>query len=1058
MGRLGSASARVPAMVMNVLAAHIEIDERAALTDFLVATARGLRRARRHGRYLGERLRRDLGLLGGQRRLFGPLINVLPFEAPPDLGGLRTATTVLCAGPVDDLTLTYRANTAGRGVQLIVEANPALYSQADVDAHAARLAHFLQSAVAAQRLADVPTLTETEWAQWQAHAYGPRQHVPRTSLAALMAQTFSARPDACALVFEDQLIGYRELDARTRRLAARLHEAGVGQGDIVALGMPRSVELMVALVAILRLGAAYLPLDLSHPHDRLAAILKAAGPRAVLGVTSSRALIPAESVLCVDEPVAQTPDADALVSEAPVTRALATGTPAFALDAAAPDDPAYVIYTSGSTGAPKGVVVQHDAIVNRLLWMQAQYRFDTTTRCLQKTPATFDVSVWEFFLPLISGGVLVIAPPEAHKDPAWLADIIRRQQVDTVHFVPSMLSAFLAEPTARHVPLKQVFCSGEALPAAVRDRFHQTLTATLHNLYGPTEAAVDVTYWDAGAQDKSVPVPIGLPVWNTGMYVLDDHLRPLPVGVPGHLYIAGRQLAQGYLGRDDLTQKRFVADPFGAPGARMYATGDLARRRADGALVFLGRSDHQIKIRGLRIELEEIEAVLAHAPGVAQIAVIVRTDSPGQDRIVAYAVAHDHAVLTHDGLRSHAAQRLPDYMVPAAFMVLPALPVTANGKLDQRALPVPSHSERPSRAPTTATERTVAALFAQVLQRPDAVRGADDDFFELGGHSLLAAQLASAIRQRWGYAFSLGAVFEHPTVARLSQHLDALATLADDDQARMAGGGGFGPHILLRQGEAGTPALFCVHPAGGLSWCYGALARALTPARSVYGIQALGLHAGTPPAVSIAAMAAAYVDEIVRLQAHGPYHLAGWSVGGILVQAMAVELRTRGFDVGALVMLDAYPSDCWRDQPPPPPEAIYTALLQIAGYDPAALPGLALTRDGVVDFLRRSGHPLGELPDDMISGVFHVVGENNTLVRAHRHAVYDGPLLYFRAALDHEGENLFPRQWSPYVGSLDIHEIPSVHAHMVGADATQSIAPVVSAYLADRDAQAEAAR
>ncbi|RYF79690.1 MAG: amino acid adenylation domain-containing protein [Comamonadaceae bacterium] len=1038
MGRLGSASARVPAMVMNVLAVPIAIDEDLSLPDFVLATARLLRRTRRHGRYRSEQLRRDLGRLGGQRRLYGPLINVLPFDSSSQWAGLQARLEVLCAGPVDDLTVTFRADPLAQRVALAVDANPALYSQADVDAHLTRLTDFLNQAVCAATLSEVPTLTPSELAVWRSHANGPAQDVPRTTLAALIEQTMQRSPQAPALVFDGQTIDYAELDVRSGRLARALAANGVGRGDIVALGIERSIELVVALVGILRAGAAYLPLDLAHPRERLDTILRAAGPRTVLAVRTTRHRLPWPKPLCVD-----TLSGDPLAIE-PQT--------------ALPDDPAYVIYTSGSTGAPKGVVINHDAIVNRLLWMASHYGIGAHDRTLQKTPATFDVSVWEFFLPLITGGVLVVAPPQAHKDPAWLLDIVRAEAITTMHFVPSMLTAFLSEPRtdARSrargdvLALRRVFCSGEALPAAVRDRFHQVLDADLHNLYGPTEAAVDVSAWEAGATDRSVPVPIGYPVWNTALYVLDERLRPAPVGVVGHLYIAGRQLAQGYLGRADLTDHRFIADPFGKPGSRMYATGDLARRLPDGALVFLGRSDHQIKIRGLRVELEEIEAVMAHAPGVAHVAVIARADQPGQDRIVAYVVAHEHVSVTRDGLRAHAAQRLPDYMVPAAFVVLPSLPVTVNGKLDRQALPVPPSSSGGGRAPVTGTEREIAGFFATVLQTSEPI-GADDDFFDLGGHSLLAAQLAAQVRDRWACAFSLGAIFEHPTVSRLAQHLDALTTLPASDGPQASGAGGFGNVLTLRQGPSERAALFCVHPAGGLSWCYGALARAL-PQRTVYGLQARALHphASDVPQ-TVADMARDYVQTVLALQPQGPYHLIGWSVGGIIAQAMAAVLHELGHQVGGLAMLDAYPSDSWRDQPAPPEDAIYKALLHIAGYDPAGLIDLAMTRDGVVDFLRRSGHPLGELPDDMIDGVFRVVAHNNAMVRTHHHTPYPGHLMYFRAALDHEGENLFPRQWSPYVASLDIHDVPAVHAHMVGADATALIAPELGEYLAQRD-------
>ncbi|EFH11139.1 amino acid adenylation domain-containing protein, partial [Teichococcus cervicalis] len=343
----------------------------------------------------------------------------------------------------------------------------------------------------------------------------------------------------------------------------------------------------------------------------------------------------------------------------------------------APGDAAYVLYTSGSTGAPKGVVIQHRAIVNRLEWMRAHYGFTAADRVLQKTAATFDVSVWEFFLPLICGGTLVLAPPGAQRDPAAIAALIRAEGITALHFVPSMLAAFLADPAARGLLVARLFCSGEALTPALRDRVHATLSARLHNLYGPTEAAVDVTYWDASAGDASDPLPIGHPVWNTRLYVLDAALRPLPPGVTGHLFIAGAQLAEAYLGRPDLTERAFIPDPF-HPGERMYRTGDLARFRADGALLYLGRADGQVKLRGMRIEPGEIEAALTASPLVAQARIIAREDRPGDQRLVAYLVpgpGYDAAAL-----RAQLAARLPDYMLPAALVPLPALPVNSSGK------------------------------------------------------------------------------------------------------------------------------------------------------------------------------------------------------------------------------------------------------------------------------------------------------------------------------------------------------------------------------------------
>jgi enterobactin synthetase component F len=1041
MGRLGSVSARVPAMVMNIVPLQVTVDEDAPIGDFLVETSKAMRRARRHGRYRSEQLRRDLGLLGGRKRLYGPLVNVLPFDDAWGLAGLDAQRHILGTGPVDDLSVTFRADNTGHGLRLAIDANPALYSQDDVAAHLARLEHFLAKALAAASLAHVPTLTPAEAHRWLVDVNDTAHPVEATTLSALIVEAMRAHPKADALVYGPNILSYAELDARTAALAQRLRDQGVQRGDIVAVAIPRSIELVLALVAILRAGAAYLPLDLNHPRERLATILRSAAPRLVLSMNRLRALLPEDAnPLCLNSC-----EADSLHADQPLPSAAG-----LAIDPPRPDDAAYVIYTSGSTGTPKGVVVEHDAIVNRLQWMRSNYSVGPSDRILQKTPATFDVSVWEFFLPLIVGGTLVMAPAEAHKDPAWLAAIVRTHAITTLHFVPSMLAAFLAEPSAAGLTPRLVFCSGEELPAALRDRFHAVMQGELHNLYGPTEAAVDVSWWPASADDRSQPVPIGFPVWNTALYVLDERLRPVPAGVPGHLYLAGRQLARGYLGQPGLTDERFVPNPF-QPGKRMYATGDLARWREDGALVFLGRSDHQVKIRGQRIELGEIESVVAADPAVAHVAVIVRTDRPGDQHIVAYVVAKDGATLDLDVLRNHAAARLPDYMLPSAFMPLAALPVTANGKLDRNALPAPAFAARVGRAAAAGSEQIVAGLFAKVLGREDRI-GADDDFFELGGHSLLAARLALAIREHWGQALGLGAVFAHPTVARLAAYLDAREASAHDP----AGAEGFGPVITLRHGDPARAPLFCVHPAGGLSWCYGNLARAMDPARTVYGLQALALNPDNAESpASLDEMAATYVDTVLALQPAGPYHLAGWSVGGILAQAMAVDLQKRGHEVGTLALLDAYPSDVWRDQPEPPEDAVYKALLLIAGHDPSALHQVALTRDGVIGFLRASGHVLGELSDDMLDGVFRVVAGNNRLVRLQHHQRFAGQMLYFRAALDHVGLDLSPQQWAPYADAIEVFQVPSLHAHLTGPEATAYIAPVLNAHLlaADRARQ-----
>jgi amino acid adenylation domain-containing protein len=582
-------------------------------------------------------------------------------------------------------------------------------------------------------------------------------------LPALFAEQVARTPQATAVVFAGTELTYGELAARANRLAHLLIENGAGPDEIVALAIPRSIELIVALLAVLASGAAYLPLDPDYPADRIAFMLADADPVLLLTTSATEAeLPPGTARLALDSPAA----AELLARQPDTTP---DGRRPRELT---PQDAAYVIYTSGSTGRPKGVVIPHSGIVNRLHWMQAEYQLQPDDRVLQKTPSSFDVSVWELFWPLVVGSTLVVAKPEGHKDPTYLADIIRRERITTVHFVPSMLRAFLDEPSAaRCTGLRRVICSGEALPPDLLARFRRLLNVGLHNLYGPTEASVDVTYWACGTGSDEASVPIGRPVWNTQVYLLDAELQPVGVGELGELYLGGVQLARGYLNRPGLTSERFVANPFGPPGSRLYRTGDLAGWRPDGALEYAGRADHQVKIRGLRIELGEIEAVLAGHPDVSAAAVTARADHQGSTRLVAYVVAAPGTVVDPTELRSRAGELLPDYMVPAAVVAMDAFPLTPSGKLDRAGLPAPElPATGPGRAPRSGREELLAGLFAELLGLPEV--GAEDSFFDLGGDSIVSIQLVARAR-RAGLAFTVRDVFEHKTVER-------LATLAGD--------------------------------------------------------------------------------------------------------------------------------------------------------------------------------------------------------------------------------------------------------------------------------------
>jgi nonribosomal peptide synthetase CepB len=565
--------------------------------------------------------------------------------------------------------------------------------------------------------------------------------LPETTLPELFTAAARATPSATALIFEDRSLTYAELDARVDRLTHRLRAAGVGPETVVAVALPRSVELIVALHAVHRAGGAYLPLDPGHPAERIAYLLADSGASLLLTHPTGPA------GLIVDESDAVSP-------------AAAGGEPPVEV---LPGSAAYLIYTSGSTGRPKGVLVSHRSIVNRLRWMQHEYGLRPGERVLQKTPAGFDVSVWEFFWPLQVGATLIVARAGGQRDPGYLSELIERERVTTVHFVPSMLRAFLADPAvAEGLPLRRVICSGEALPADLAARFAAVLPgAALHNLYGPTEAAVDVTHHRAGPADTTT-VPIGRPVWNTSTHVLDPWLRPVPPGAVGELYLGGVQLARGYRGRPALTAERFIADPYGTPGTRLYRTGDLARRTPDGDLEYAGRTDDQVKIRGQRIEPGEIEAALTALPGVTAAAVVARDDGPSR-RLVAYLTGSLDA---GTDLAEALGRALPEHLVPAAFVWLDELPLSRNGKLDRRRLPAPDFAGRSGgEAPRTPVEEALALLMAEVLGLPSV--GVRDSFFALGGDSILALQLTARARAA-GWRISAREVFDRRTVEALA--------------------------------------------------------------------------------------------------------------------------------------------------------------------------------------------------------------------------------------------------------------------------------------------------
>jgi amino acid adenylation domain-containing protein len=660
-----------------------------------------------------------------------------------------------------DLSLYVTENDAGLLCDL--EYNTDLFDSATIAQMLDSFHRLLAEAVVHPDTAirDLPILGEVERKQLLVEFNNTRtDYHAEQKLHQLFEEQVERTPNVIALKFADQSLTYAELNRRANQLAHRLRAVGVGPDALVGVCMERSVEMVVSLIAILKANGAYMPLDPQYPQERLAFMIRTAAPIVVLTQEYLSGLLSASDapVICLDRDWP-------LISDDPVSNINS--------DVAA-DNLAYVIYTSGSTGQPKGVMNTHGAIRNRLLWMQHQYRLTGGDRVLQKTPFSFDVSVWEFFWPLISGARLVLARPGGQLDSDYLVELINNEQITTLHFVPSMLEVFLDhEGVGKCTSLRQVMSSGEALSVQLQRRFYSRITtAQLHNLYGPTEAAVDVSYWSCERETAADVVPIGRPIANTQLYILDRQMQPMPIGVPGELFIGGAGLARGYLERPDLTAERFIPDPFSRePGARLYRTGDVARFRAGGEIEYLGRDDHQVKIRGNRIELGEIKALLEQHEQVKEAVVLVREERSGDKRLVGYVVGRDGAEVEAGQLRSYLRKHLPEYMVPGVIVSLKEMPLTPNGKMDRRALPAPDFSQRELECvtPRTEVERQISAIWREALGIDHF--GVHDNFFDLGGHSLLMAQVHNKLQETLSIEITIVEMFQYPTISSLAKHL-----------------------------------------------------------------------------------------------------------------------------------------------------------------------------------------------------------------------------------------------------------------------------------------------
>lgn len=1084
---LGTASAQTGCTAVNVL--PVQVAATGPIAESLHSVKEQYARNAEHPLARQEDLERTAR--NAQSRLFGAQINVVPFDAvlplaapSKDESGFPVPTARIhniSAGPVADATFTLRGMPGrGNSISCEIDMNPALYTAEELERHAARLREWLPAyAAEAQRegasLNNLGLATEAELATLRELTAPALTDHPMEykTLLGRFRDAVAAHPQALAVLDSapapgevltpesdrayafDRALTYTELDERARALAAQLLDWGVRPSDAVGLRVHRGAEQYVALYALLYAGATYVPVLPDLPAERVGVMMEDAecslllhGPG--LQPLSAEELNPQEPQrhanlpqhtlpqLSIEEPV-QAPAAE----ELPGTK---TGL----------DEDAYVLFTSGSTGRPKGVAISHRAIDNRLRWQQHQIPVGEGDRVLHKTPISFDVHVWELYWPLAEGAAVVIAAPEGHRDPAYLARVIAEQSVTAVHFVPTMLSALTSSPAARRIladagfgqgreqPLRYVVCSGEALQKDQVQAAGEVLGVYPLNLYGPTEAAVDVTFWETSTDPQRESVPIGEPVWNTGTLILDPTGHPVPVGVTGELHLSGVQLARGYKNNPQATEAAFVEQaPAGAlallngESQRLYRTGDLAcwEILPDGRAVigYRGRTDYQIKVRGQRLELGDIEMALAAVEGVsASVALLYRgLREPALAAVLEVGdVSAERAEQLVEAAREHCAQVLPDYMVPTLWHTLPALPVSPSGKADRKLLASLDLTPQTSDAegPHGLLEQQLCSIIAGVLGRERF--GVDEDFFASGGHSLAALEVIAAVEEQLGLSVSIGALFAHPTVQALA------ASIAGE----RGEGAEFAPVLPLREQPTAHDAtdapapLFILPPAGGLGWCYAGYLSHLPAQQGVYALQA---EAFSDPqagfASSLQELAEGYLKLIEKTLSERSlprrFALMGWSVGGTAAVQVAALAQAAGAQVERVILLDAYPSEQWQGVPAPDEQESFRALLRMGGLpEPAADEQLDLP--GTLERLQRAGSAMGYLPEEKLGVCLGSMRASAALMRGAEQAFFDGDVLL--VGVPHEDQPyLDAAGWAAHASSFRSVLLEGTHPDLV---------------------------
>ncbi|MFI6688245.1 amino acid adenylation domain-containing protein [Streptomyces sp. NPDC050485] len=940
----------------------------------------------------------------GHKSLFDTLVVFESF--PVDKEGLTDANTAagIAFTGIRPFSGTHYPLALMAGAEphlmMVLQYQQGAFGRDEVEAIAARLARILRQ-LATEPATPVGRVDVLEPAEHQRllELNDTAASTPELTVPGLFERQAAVSPDAVAVVCEGQELTYGQVNARANRLARELVRREVGPESVVALSLPRSADLVVALLAVLKAGGAYLPIDPKYPSHRLAAILTEARPQLILTDTATESVLPPSdsAVFHLDTFDLEGSAADTDLTDRDRTAPLR------------PEHLAYVMYTSGSTGTPKGVAITHHTVVNGVLRLAPQVGMGPGRRALASTSINFDVSVFEIFTTLTSGGsievvrdVLVLGERDG-----WSGSVIST--------VPSAF-AELVDQIAERTTVDTLVFAGEALSATLVERARAAFPGvTVVNAYGQSESFYATAFAAPGDEEwtGSGSTPVGTPLGNMRTYVLGPGLTPVPPGTVGELYVAG-SIGRGYHNRPGLTAERFVADPFGPAGSRMYRTGDLARWNADGQLEYAGRDDSQIKVRGFRVEPGEVEAALTAHPDIAQAAVLAREGRAGNagKQLVAYVVPASDG-LTTDELRRLAAERLPDYMVPAAFVTLERLPLAPNGKLDRAALPDPEFTAGTYRAPRTPREEVLAGLFAEVLGVERV--GIDDDFFALGGHSLLASRLINRIRTLLGVSIPIRVMFQSSTVVELDEHLASGTGSSEFTDP-------FGVVLPLKTGGDEAPVWF-VHPGVGLSWAYMGFAAHLGD-RPLYAIQARGFDGAALPG-SIEEMIADYVEQILKVQPEGPFHLVGLSLGGTLAQAMAAQLQSRGHEVATLALLDCVPASWFTHN-----ETVDVS--EVREFFGERLPALAGTAEGD--------------RESLIDNSAAIMVRHITLMKDFESPVFSGDALFFNATLN--PDDSYRAHWTPHIlGDVQEWDIHSTHLGMNMPGPAAEICKVINRHL-----------